>query len=199
MLSTNVFVLSYKNVGERDRRYSLLTQEFGRVQVIVKSILKPNSKLAGHLEPPSFSWVELIENGDGFQLTQALEQKSFSSLRKNPEAAAMVLRLTKFLDGFLGYDSNSKIYFTWNDFLAEVEKASGKNDVDWQFFEAQLILPVLKELGFLPDIAGKTLGKEFYFEYQKVLGGEIFFESSQSSEFKKLAFYFKEQAQSYML
>src|SRR3972149_8549522 len=93
MLSTNVFILSYKNVGEHDRRYSLLTEDFGRVSAIVRSILKPNSKLAGHLEPPSFSWVELIESSRGFQLTQALEQNSFSGLRKQPGAMAAVLRL----------------------------------------------------------------------------------------------------------
>ncbi len=246
--------MSYKNVGERDRRYSLLTKEFGLIQAIVRSVLKPNSKLAGHLEPPSFSWMELIETAKGFQLTQGLEQNSFSGLRKNPGAISLVLRLTKFLDDFLNFDSNSKIFSIWENFLVEIEKKVATNrDLDWQLLEAELVIVVLKELGLLPDIfhcsdcgenlepgggrffcgrcfcfgcasakggslstgqagvsGGKNqnisvspsvdgLDKDFYSECRKILAGEVLFESRAASVIKKTAFYFKRQAQSYML
>ena len=215
----------------------MLTQEFGRVQAVVRSILKPNSKLAGHLEPPSFSWVELIETAKGLQLTQALEQNSFPNLRKNPGAMSLALRLAEFLDDFLtasdavlNLDPNSKIFSVWGNFLAKIEEKSGDNQ-DWQLFEAQFVFRALKELGFLPDILhcsncqksvvqagvfcgdqifcfdcaktksifGENLNKDFYSEYQKILGGEILFESQDSLPLKKIAFYFKRQAQSYML
>ncbi len=244
MLFAQAFVLSYKNVGERDRRYSLLTQEFGRVQAVVRSILKPNSKLAGHLEPPSLSWVELIETVKGLQLTQTLEQNSFPGLRKNPGAIFLVLRLTRFLDDFLtasdavlSFDLNSKVFSIWENFLVEIEKKVAENrDLDWQLLEAELIIGVLKELGLLPDIfhcsdCGKDLklggsvffngqcfclacaknqnisvspsadglDKDFYSEYQKILAGEILFEPQAGPIIKKTAFYFKRQAQGYML
>lgn len=254
MLFAQAFVLSYKNVGERDRRYSLLTEEFGKVQAIVRSILKPNSKLAGHLEPPSFSWVELIETAKGLQLTQTLEQNSFPGLRKNPGAISLVLRLTKFLDDFLtasdavlSFDSNSKVFSIWENFLVEIEKKVTENrDLDWQLLEAELIIGVLKELGLLPDIfhcsdcgkdlepaggvffggrcfcpdcvsavggsapGGKNqnisaspsadgLDKDFYSECQKILAGEILFAPQAGPTIKKTAFYFKRQAQGYML
>ena len=228
--SLKAFILFYKNVGEHDRRYSLLTEDFGKISVIVRRILKPDSKLAGHLEPPSFSWVELVETAKGFQLTQALEQNSFSNLRKNPGAISLVLRLTEFLDGFLSLDPSPEVFSVWGSFLAKIEEKSGDNP-NWQLLEAQFIFQALKEFGFLPDIlhcsncqkpagkesvfydgqvfcfdcakakniSGENLDEDFHSEYQKILAGEILFKPQTGLALKKIAFYFKPQAQSYML
>ena len=48
-----------------------------------------------------------------------------------------------------------------------------------------------------PSVDG--LDKDFYSECRKILAGEVLFESRAASVIKKTAFYFKRQAQSYML
>lgn len=203
MFFTNAFVLFYKDVNEVDRRYFLLTEEFGKIEAIVKMILKPNSKLAGHLEPPNFAWVELIEKGNGFQLTQALEQKSFPGLRKNPGALSLILRVAELINGFLGEDPSGRVFSIWGSFLEELEKSSGKKNLDWQFFEAQVVLRILGELGFLPEISSSPLasklGSEFFLDCRKILAGEILFESRARPAIKKIALLFRRQAEDYMV
>ena len=73
MTFTNAFILSFSDFSDYDRWFSLLTNEHGKIRAICKSILKPNAKLAGHLDIPSLSWVELVWSVRGWQITQALE------------------------------------------------------------------------------------------------------------------------------
>jgi DNA repair protein RecO len=153
MLSAQGFILGYKNVGEYDRVYSLLIQNLGRVEAVCKSVLKPRSKLAGHLEIPNFSWLEMVESVRGWQITQALEQKSFPGLRKAPAALKVVLRAARFLNDFLEEDLNqAEIFLLWEDFLNRLELYAREQKVDCEFLYSQFILRALNIFGFLSDI-----------------------------------------------
>ena len=187
MSFTNAFVLSYKNINEFDRRYSLLTRDFGKIEAVVKSILKSNSKLAGHLEPPSLCWVELIERGNSFQLTQALEQKNFSKLKKNQGALSLVL------------NTDDEFFSIWDSFLDYLESHLIPGEIlDFEFLEVQTELRFLKQLGFLPEVSDRDLDARFFDEYKIILGGNILAKSVFSEEIKKIALRFKDQAASYM-
>ncbi|KKS07146.1 MAG: hypothetical protein A2418_01115 [Candidatus Brennerbacteria bacterium RIFOXYC1_FULL_41_11] len=199
MSFTNAFVLSYKNINEFDRRYSLLTRDFGKIEAVVKSILKSNSKLAGHLEPPSLCWVELIERGNSFQLTQALEQKNFSKLKKNQGALSLVLKLSDFINGFVGKDTDDEFFSIWDSFLDYLESHLIPGEIlDFEFLEVQTELRFLKQLGFLPEVSDRDLDARFFDEYKIILGGNILAKSVFSEEIKKIALRFKDQAASYM-
>jgi len=80
---TKALILSQENSGDNDRRIHMFTEELGKVSAKAKSVRKIISKLAGHLEPLSFSDVRLIEKGS-FQVVDAL---SFEKAPKNKENA----------------------------------------------------------------------------------------------------------------
>ena len=164
----NAFILSFSDFGEHDRRFSLLTKEHGKINAICKSILRPNAKLAGHLDIPSLSWAELVWSVRGWQITQALELESYTSIRKNPEALRAVLALASSLDRLLfaeddhefkgrltstDTDNQSKnIYELWYAFLKTMEQHAGRAlPVNYIFIQWQCMTKILHELGFLPD------------------------------------------------
>ncbi|MEW5805491.1 MAG: DNA repair protein RecO C-terminal domain-containing protein [Patescibacteria group bacterium] len=181
MFSTQAFILDYKDIGEYDRQYFLLTKEAGKIPAICKSVLKPKSKLAGHLEPPNFSWLELVESVRGWQITQALERNSFPGLRKDPVALKSTLKAARFLNDFLLGDdltegksqafglavsddkTAARVFSLWQDFLNHLEVYAGSDSkTDFELVYSQFILRALDLFGFLPDIFScSECGKQF--------------------------------------
>lgn len=76
---TKALVMGQENSGETDRRIFLYTEELGKVVARARGARKIISKLAGHLEPATFSDVRLIEK-NGLQVADAL---SFGKMNKN--------------------------------------------------------------------------------------------------------------------
>ncbi len=168
MAFLHAFILGSQDMFEYDRTYSLLTQELGKVVAIARSIRKFQSKLAGHLDAPNFSWVELIPTSKGWQITQALEQRAYAHIRKNHDALKAVLQCSKFLNVFLpaiigSYEfqhtagkqqgDEEKIFMLWSDFLDHMESyAEQPDETNFDFVRAQCVLRGLSLLGFLPDV-----------------------------------------------
>lgn len=144
----NAFLLGYKNVNEYDRRYFLLTEEFGRIEALCRSVSKTKSKLAGHLELPNFVWAELIETGSGFQLTQALSIETFPQIISQPELLKSVLSTADFLNNFLKPELCGETFFFWREFLFDLEKKESLPLVEARFF-----LKSLRHFGFFPDLS----------------------------------------------
>ena len=69
---TAALVLAKAPLGERDGRYTLFAERFGKIAAKVKSSRAIVSKLAGHLEPGSFVTVRFIDMGT-FQIVDALK------------------------------------------------------------------------------------------------------------------------------
>lgn len=186
MFATEAFILDYKDVGELDRQYFLLTREAGLIQAIGKSVLKPKSKLVGHLELLNLVWLEIVDSARGWQITQALERDSFRGLRENLLALRVALRAARFLNDFLPSErlikkgsqslepladkTAERIFFLWQDFLNQLETgAEAGTTIDFEFLYSQFILRALDILGFLPSLfscaeCGRVLeGENFLF------------------------------------
>ena len=159
MINVNAYILNYKDIKDFDRKYTLLTKEFGKIEAICKSVLKPSSKLVGHLEPVNFSWLEIIETKNGWQIIKALENNSFLNLRNNLEAFRVSLSLAQFLDEFI-YGLDIEIFDLWQDFLNKLDSYSLEKEVNFNFLKAQFILKSLKSLGFMPQLNCANCGKK---------------------------------------
>jgi len=130
MINVEAYILNYKDIKDFDRKYTLLTKEFGKIEAICKSVLKPSSKLAGHLEPVNFSWLEIIETKNGWQIIKALENNSFLNLRNNLEAFKISLSLAQFLDEFV-YGLDIEIFDLWQDFLNKLNSYSLEKEINF--------------------------------------------------------------------
>lgn len=71
---TDAIVLAKEPRGERDSRYVLFTDRFGKIVARAKGSRRITSKLAGHLEPGTMAKVRFIDKGSA-QIVDAL--KSF--------------------------------------------------------------------------------------------------------------------------
>jgi len=168
MTFANAFILSFSDFGDYDRRFSLLTSEHGKLNAICKSILKPGAKLAGHLDIPNLSWVELVWSVRGWQITQALELESYPDLRRSPGALRSVLAAARRFDSLLFAEDdhefrgrltssntdnqNQNLFLTWASFLKALNNyCRQESAVDYDFLAGQCTIRLLHELGFLPD------------------------------------------------
>jgi len=69
---SNAIVLAKYPVGERDARYTIFTERFGKMAGRATSSRKITSKLAGHLEPGTVSKVRFVEK-NGTRIVDALK------------------------------------------------------------------------------------------------------------------------------
>lgn len=135
--STQAIVLGYQEKGEGDRVVTIFTQNFGRLDVLVKGMRKMKSKLRGGLPLFSISEIRFVEGKSWKRLTDSVLVQEFDSLKKEldkitlaSKAADVFKSLVKgeqkedriwslLLDFFSCLDSNSRIdllypYFCWN-------------------------------------------------------------------------------------
>ena len=152
MYGVEAFVLASSDVGEYDRIYSLLTREFGKVRAVARSVRKPKAKLAGHLDIPNRTWIELVPASKGWQVTQALEQESFPGVRQNRPALALLLANAQFMDAFLHEMRDQKLFGLWERFLLRLTDAPEGDGAIVEFVAAQFKISALSLFGFLPDL-----------------------------------------------
>ncbi len=124
-------VLRKKEVGETDRLYTLYTKEQGKVQVTGKGVRKPAAKLAGQLETLTQGLV-IVEKGRGRgQISGALAENYFFSVRSDVEALRRVLETTDMFERLVGFDEpDAELFSLLQTFLeqSDVLAVEGKSD-----------------------------------------------------------------------
>ena len=98
-------VLRRLDSGESDRRLLVLTEDFGKIDLIAKGARKAKSRLSGASEPLSlsrFSWAE----GRHRRFINSVEpQSSFPGLRSDYERLCMGLAVCELMEGSMPLDS----------------------------------------------------------------------------------------------
>lgn len=128
---TNAIILKREDVFEADRIYHLYTEDFGKVRAIAGSVRKINAKLAGHLEPFNFVWIELMtkKGGDLF-ITTALSEISLLENNASPNQISLFVKMSDFaLKMLRGQEKDKAMWdFILNSFLAakKLETNAGK-------------------------------------------------------------------------
>lgn len=93
MPTVHAIVLKRRDAGESDRRLTILTEEFGKVDVIAKGARKAASRLAGVSDPLCVSRLEIAEGKMNRFVTQAQPLRSFPGLRTDYERLGFALAL----------------------------------------------------------------------------------------------------------
>ncbi len=83
---TDAIVLKKGSSGERDGRYILFTERFGKISAKAISSRLITSKLAGHLEPGTMAKVRFIDKGSA-QIVDALKS---SRIEISPESLILL-------------------------------------------------------------------------------------------------------------
>lgn len=73
---TRALVLDVDRTGEADARVVLFTEHLGKITARARSLFKPLSKLAAHVQPLTLTRVRLVEK-NGVQLVDAMTEQRF--------------------------------------------------------------------------------------------------------------------------
>ena len=94
--TTHALVLDIVQTGEHDARVTLYTEAAGKLVARAKSLYKPQSKLAAHLQPLTIAHVRLVEK-KGMQIVDALALRRYGDVDKGATATVELLATLKLL------------------------------------------------------------------------------------------------------
>ena len=127
---TQGFVLKKNNQGENNQLLTVYTKDFGRLEVLGKSIRKISSKLRSGVELFYLSEIEFIQGKAYKILTDAILINDFKNLRKGLTGMSVAFKVSAAFEGLIkGQEADGRIWhLTEETFkrLNEVEKEKQK-------------------------------------------------------------------------
>ena len=144
---TEALVLRHRRFGDAARIVTLLTPGRGKIDAVAKGVLRPRSKLAGHLEPATHVEVVLAHGRNLDIITQAQAVDSFAALRDDLERLSTALYLTELSDRFtVEHAEGRSVYELLHASLVRLARGDGLHLLTRSFE-----LALLEVTGFRPE------------------------------------------------
>jgi DNA repair protein RecO (recombination protein O) len=143
-------ILSKKDIGETDRIYAILTLESGKIRVLAKSARRTNAKLAGSLEPVTYSEIFVAKSKGLGKITGALTINNFSKIKSDLESLEQAAYVFKILEKMVPeQEKDEKVFNLMLDYLSVLEKLNEKEtNGKKEILTAGLLFKLLGELGY---------------------------------------------------
>ena len=154
-MQTRAIILKKQNTNEYDQLVTCYTEEFGKVTAIAKSVLKPSSVQAMHLD--LFNLVEFdLVSGRGMPIvTGAQAEQTYSGLKNNLLNLAVAYFFTETIDKMaFEYQRDNEL---WN-FLIPLFQNLNRQDLFKQVLPVSAYLKTkqlefLSILGYAPNLS----------------------------------------------
>ncbi len=145
---TTGIVLRQRRLGEADKIVTILTANLGKLDAVAKGVRRPRSKLAGHVEPLTYTSFMLARGRELDIVTQAQTVEVFPSLREDLERTGRALYAAELVERFTPERQES--YPVFRLFLETLRRLSTEERLDMtvRFFEMRL----LSHLGYQPQM-----------------------------------------------
>lgn len=144
--NTEGIILKYRDIGEFDRIYTILTSEHGKIEAWAQGVRKPQSKLVAHLQP-LYLCDFMFARGKRFdRVAQVKIINRFPALWADLEKMSKAVYAASLID--LVLRPGTKEYTVFNLFfstLTLLEEGDGA-------LEMVFSLKLLKEAGFSPEV-----------------------------------------------
>lgn len=170
---TEGIVLKRKNFREADRLVAIYTKDFGKVVAVAKGARKIKSKMAGHLEPPSYVSVFLASGKNIDRLAGVETKKSYSHLKSQLETLWSGQHLLHLVDTLIREKApEEKIFSLLVKTLDYLERLVSSEGFVTEIIRQAFILKFLAMLGFKPElfsciICKKTQFRNYYLNPKK--------------------------------
>ena len=145
---TEAIIIKKTKLGEADNILTLYTPHLGKIQGFAKSVRRPRSKLAGHLELLTHSLVSLARGRNLDTITGSQTINSFLPLKSALELTSYGLYATELVDQFTAEHIENYPLF---QLLLEVLHClcrGGDNELTLRYFELHL----LSAVGYRPQL-----------------------------------------------
>jgi DNA repair protein RecO (recombination protein O) len=151
-------VLRQRRLGEADKIITLFTPNLGKLDAVAKGVRRPRSKLAGHVEPLTYTSFMLARGRELDIVTQAQTIEVFATLREDLERTGRALYAAELVDRFA--PERQENFQVFRLFLETLRRLATEErlDITLRFFEMRL----LGYLGYQPQtdecvVCGATL------------------------------------------
>ena len=125
LYKTEAIVLRHQSLGDADKILTLYTPYLGKIRVVAKGVLKPKSKLAGHVEPLTRSSMMIARGQNLDVISQSHTIDSFIALREDLLGTSRAIYAVELLDLFtVQEDANPGLYETLLSTLSALARAS---------------------------------------------------------------------------
>ena len=149
MFKTKGIIINRRGVGEADQLLDVLTEKFGKLNLLARGSRKQISKLNPHLQLFCESEIIFVDGKKNKVLTSALLINRFDNLRHNVanfKAADYGTKLVRYFT-FDSSFSHADFYPLFKGFLSVLDESpASRNNLILRYFEYGL----LGELGFKP-------------------------------------------------
>jgi len=145
---TEAIIIKKTRLGEADSILTLYTPDLGKIQGFAKSLRKPKSKLAGHLELLTHSLVSLARGRNLDTITGSQTINSFLPLKSDLGLISYALYTTELVNQFTAdHIENRPLFRLLLEILDQLCQA-GDCELVLRYFELHL----LNEVGYRPQL-----------------------------------------------
>jgi DNA repair protein RecO (recombination protein O) len=145
---TEAIIIKKTRLGEADSILTLYTPNLGKIQGFAKSLRKPKSKLAGHLELLTHSLVSLARGRNLDTITGSQTISSFLPLKSDLGLISYALYATELVNQFTpDHVENSPLFRLLLETMEQLCQTSN-SELVLRYFELHL----LNEVGYRPEL-----------------------------------------------
>ena len=157
---TQGFILKKADMGEADRLFTVYTKDFGRLELLARSVRKIQSKLRAGLDVFYLSEIEFIQGKIHKTLTDAVLIDGFKNLRKDLVRLFIAGRITEVFNGLVkGQEPDEKLWHLLAETFRILDNRNLKPEacnLAYHYF----IWNFLSLLGYRPDLYRCSLCRE---------------------------------------
>ena len=145
---TEAIVLRHQALGDADKIITIYTPHLGKLRIVAKGVLKPRSRLAGHVEALTRSSMMIARGQSLDVLSQIISIDAFVTLREDLARISQGIYAAELLDLFTAQDdADLNLYQAFLSTLTALSQAQDGGLV-LRHFELRL----LGILGFAPEL-----------------------------------------------
>jgi DNA repair protein RecO (recombination protein O) len=153
---TEAVIIRKTKSGEADRILTLYTPEYGKIDVFAKSIRRPKSKLAGHLELLTYSQINLARGRNLDTVIGAQTIDSFLNLKNDLMLTSSGLYAAELINQFsVAQVACQPLFKLFLETLERLAKAESP-ELTLRYFELHL----LDLVGYRPQLQECVICKE---------------------------------------
>ncbi len=145
---TEAIIIKKTKLGEADSIFTLYTPRLGKIQGFAKSVRKPKSRLAGHLELLTHSQVSLARGKNLDTITGSQTINSFLPLKSNIWLTSYALYTIELINQFTAeHIENYPLFRLLLETMEQLCQANNR-DLVLRYFELHL----LDNVGYQPQL-----------------------------------------------
>lgn len=138
---TLAFTLNYISSGEKDRLYTIYTEQFGKLKLLAKGGREIKSKLVAHLEPPCLVDVMLARGRNNDHLAGASVVQDFKHIKQIASRRIMALEALRLVDWLTPLEASDQAVFELlGNFFEYLEVNDVSKNIVWQFAKKLLAI-----------------------------------------------------------